>query len=85
MLCNRELVVTCQWPMPYSSPANVLPTLSSAYCRNALDGHWYSYDDSTVEPVLEDEVSTRAAYILFYQRRSLTPGWSGGSSLRGWL
>ncbi|XP_015264333.1 PREDICTED: ubiquitin carboxyl-terminal hydrolase 43-like, partial [Gekko japonicus] len=55
----------------------------TAYCRNALDGHWYSYDDSTVEPIMEDEVSTRAAYILFYQRRSLTPGWSGGSSLRG--
>ncbi|KAL8163042.1 UNVERIFIED_CONTAM: hypothetical protein K2H54_003927 [Gekko kuhli] len=55
----------------------------TAYCRNALDGHWYSYDDSTVEPVVEDGVSTRAAYILFYQRRSLTPGWSGGSSLRG--
>ncbi|XP_077183640.1 ubiquitin carboxyl-terminal hydrolase 43 isoform X2 [Paroedura picta] len=55
----------------------------TAYCRNALDSHWYSYDDSTVEPVREDDVSTRAAYILFYQRRSLAPGWSGGSSLRG--
>ncbi|XP_054834235.1 ubiquitin carboxyl-terminal hydrolase 43 [Eublepharis macularius] len=55
----------------------------TAYCRNVLDGHWYSYDDSTVEPLLEDEVSTRGAYILFYQRRSVTAGWSGGSSVRG--
>ncbi|XP_062826773.1 ubiquitin carboxyl-terminal hydrolase 43 isoform X2 [Anolis carolinensis] len=55
----------------------------TAYCRNALDGHWYSYDDSTVEAVLEDEVSTRGAYILFYQRRSVVPSWSGGSSVRG--
>ncbi|XP_048343357.1 ubiquitin carboxyl-terminal hydrolase 43 [Sphaerodactylus townsendi] len=82
---------------PESSPSNFLYDLYAvcnhhgslqgghytAYCRNALDGHWYSYDDSTVEPVLEDDVSTRAAYILFYQRRSVTPGWSGGSSLRG--
>uniref|UniRef100_A0ABM5FM90 ubiquitinyl hydrolase 1 n=1 Tax=Pogona vitticeps TaxID=103695 RepID=A0ABM5FM90_9SAUR len=55
----------------------------TAYCRNALDGHWYSYDDSTVEPVLEDNISTRSAYILFYQRRSVVPSWSGGSSVRG--
>ncbi|XP_061472478.1 ubiquitin carboxyl-terminal hydrolase 43 isoform X2 [Rhineura floridana] len=55
----------------------------TAYCRNTLDGHWYSYDDSTVEPVLEDEVSTRGAYILFYQRHSVVPSWSGGSSVRG--
>ncbi|XP_066473254.1 ubiquitin carboxyl-terminal hydrolase 43 isoform X2 [Tiliqua scincoides] len=55
----------------------------TAYCRNALDGHWYSYDDSTVESVLEDDISTRSAYILFYQRRSVTPSWSGGNSVRG--
>ncbi|XP_074870623.1 ubiquitin carboxyl-terminal hydrolase 43 isoform X2 [Carettochelys insculpta] len=55
----------------------------TAYCRNSLDGHWYSYDDSAVEPVREDEVSTRGAYILFYQRRNIIPSWSAGSSLRG--
>ncbi|XP_051491180.1 ubiquitin carboxyl-terminal hydrolase 43 [Apus apus] len=41
----------------------------TAYCCNALDGRWYSYDDSRVEGVREAEVSTRSAYILFYQRR----------------
>lgn len=64
---------------------NMLPALSLAYCRNALDGHWYSYDDSTVEPVLEDNISTRGAYILFYQRRSVVASWSRGSSVRGSL
>ncbi|XP_072497158.1 ubiquitin carboxyl-terminal hydrolase 43 isoform X1 [Notamacropus eugenii] len=55
----------------------------TAYCRNSLDGQWYSYDDSTVEPVLEDEVSTRGAYILFYQKRNIIPDWSASSSMRG--
>uniref|UniRef100_A0A8C3SN25 ubiquitinyl hydrolase 1 n=1 Tax=Chelydra serpentina TaxID=8475 RepID=A0A8C3SN25_CHESE len=55
----------------------------TAYCRNSLDGRWYSYDDSAVEPVLEDEVSTRGAYILFYQRRNVIPSWSASSSVQG--
>ncbi|XP_063148668.1 ubiquitin carboxyl-terminal hydrolase 43 [Candoia aspera] len=55
----------------------------TAYCCNTLDGRWYSYDDSTVEPVLEEGISTRGAYILFYQRRNVVPSWSGGSSVRG--
>ncbi|KAM6164450.1 ubiquitin carboxyl-terminal hydrolase 43 isoform 2-T2 [Rhynchocyon petersi] len=55
----------------------------TAYCRNSLDGQWYSYDDSTVEPLREDEVSTRGAYILFYQKRNSIPPWSASSSMRG--
>ncbi|XP_033923556.1 ubiquitin carboxyl-terminal hydrolase 43 isoform X2 [Melopsittacus undulatus] len=55
----------------------------TAYCCNALDGQWYSYDDSRVEGVPEAEVSTRSAYILFYQRRKAVPTWSAGSSVRG--
>uniref|UniRef100_A0A8C0GBJ9 ubiquitinyl hydrolase 1 n=1 Tax=Chelonoidis abingdonii TaxID=106734 RepID=A0A8C0GBJ9_CHEAB len=55
----------------------------TAYCRNSLDGRWYSYDDSAVEPVQEDEVSTRGAYILFYQRRNIIPSWSASSSVQG--
>ncbi|XP_045055090.2 ubiquitin carboxyl-terminal hydrolase 43 isoform X2 [Desmodus rotundus] len=54
-----------------------------AYCRNSLDGQWYSYDDSTVESLLEDEVITRGAYILFYQKRNSIPSWSASSSMRG--
>uniref|UniRef100_A0A8C5WR29 ubiquitinyl hydrolase 1 n=1 Tax=Laticauda laticaudata TaxID=8630 RepID=A0A8C5WR29_LATLA len=55
----------------------------TAYCYNSLDGRWYSYDDSTVEPVMEEDISTRGAYILFYQRRNVVPSWPGGSSVRG--
>ncbi|XP_069883071.1 ubiquitin carboxyl-terminal hydrolase 43 isoform X1 [Dipodomys merriami] len=55
----------------------------TAYCRNSLDGQWYSYDDSTVEPLGEDEVNTRGAYILFYQKRNSIPPWSASSSMRG--
>ncbi|XP_047563566.1 ubiquitin carboxyl-terminal hydrolase 43 isoform X3 [Lutra lutra] len=55
----------------------------TAYCRNSLDGQWYSYDDSTVEPLPEDEVNSRGAYILFYQKRNSIPLWSASSSLRG--
>ncbi|XP_021270309.1 ubiquitin carboxyl-terminal hydrolase 43 isoform X1 [Numida meleagris] len=54
----------------------------TAYCCNSLDGRWYSYDDSTVEEVREDEVSTRSAYILFYQRRNAIPAWSASSAAR---
>nr|XP_020466642.1 ubiquitin carboxyl-terminal hydrolase 43-like isoform X2 [Monopterus albus] len=55
----------------------------TAYCRNSVDGQWYSYDDSSVDLVPEDEVCTRGAYILFYQRRNAIPLWSASSSVRG--
>ncbi|XP_026859197.2 ubiquitin carboxyl-terminal hydrolase 43 [Electrophorus electricus] len=55
----------------------------TAYCRNSVDGQWYGYDDSSVEPVPEGEVCTRGAYILFYQRRNSIPAWSAGCCLRG--
>ncbi|XP_008588950.1 PREDICTED: ubiquitin carboxyl-terminal hydrolase 43 [Galeopterus variegatus] len=55
----------------------------TAYCRNSLDGQWYSYDDSAVEPLREEEVNSRGAYILFYQKRNSIPPWSASSSMRG--
>ncbi|XP_067315173.1 ubiquitin carboxyl-terminal hydrolase 43 [Pseudorasbora parva] len=55
----------------------------TAYCRNSVDGLWYAYDDSTVEPVPEGDVCTRGAYILFYQRRDAIPPWSANCSLQG--
>ncbi|XP_041077939.1 ubiquitin carboxyl-terminal hydrolase 43a isoform X2 [Polyodon spathula] len=55
----------------------------TAYCRNSVDGQWYSYDDSSVELIPEQEVSTRGAYILFYQKRNVIPPWSASSSVRG--
>ncbi|KAM4594287.1 ubiquitin carboxyl-terminal hydrolase 43a [Fundulus diaphanus] len=55
----------------------------TAYCRNSVDGQWYSYDDSSVDLVPEDQVCTKGAYILFYQRRNIIPPWSASSSVRG--
>ncbi|XP_022520763.2 ubiquitin carboxyl-terminal hydrolase 43 [Astyanax mexicanus] len=55
----------------------------TAFCRNSVDGQWYGYDDSSVEPVPEGEVCTRGAYILFYQRRNSIPAWSASSFLPG--
>uniref|UniRef100_A0A3B3ZGC6 ubiquitinyl hydrolase 1 n=1 Tax=Periophthalmus magnuspinnatus TaxID=409849 RepID=A0A3B3ZGC6_9GOBI len=52
-----------------------------AYCRNSVDGQWYSFDDSSVESVTEGEVCTRWAYLLFYQRRDSIPVWSASSSV----
>ncbi|XP_068025779.1 ubiquitin carboxyl-terminal hydrolase 43 isoform X1 [Melanerpes formicivorus] len=57
----------------------------TAYCCNALDGRWYSYDDSRVEGLREAEVSTRSAYILFYQRRNAGRGSATSSLSRHWL
>ncbi|XP_029014327.1 ubiquitin carboxyl-terminal hydrolase 43 isoform X2 [Betta splendens] len=53
----------------------------TASCRNSVDGQWYSYDDSSVEPLPQADVCTRGAYILFYQRRNAIPPWSASSSL----
>ncbi|KAM7418911.1 hypothetical protein PAMA_016163 [Pampus argenteus] len=55
----------------------------TAYCRNSVDSQWYSYDDSSVDLVPEEEVCTKGAYILFYQRRNTIPPWSASSSVRG--
>ncbi|XP_074486614.1 ubiquitin carboxyl-terminal hydrolase 43a [Sebastes fasciatus] len=55
----------------------------TAYCRNSVDAQWYSYDDSSVDLVPEEEVCTRGAYILFYQRRNTIPPWSASCSVRG--
>ena len=43
----------------------------TAFCKNSTDGHWYSYDDSSVQPVSEDQLVTAGAYMLFYVRQSL--------------
>ncbi|XP_034046366.1 ubiquitin carboxyl-terminal hydrolase 43 [Thalassophryne amazonica] len=55
----------------------------TAFCRNSVDGQWYSYDDSSTESVPEGGVCTRGAYILFYQRQNAIPPWSASSSVTG--
>lgn len=52
----------------------------TAFCKNPVDGQWSLFDDTYVEQVKEEEVSTRAAYLLFYARRSATPSSASLSS-----
>jgi len=44
----------------------------TAYGKNKDDGRWYHFDDSSVTPISESGVVTKAAYVLFYQRREDT-------------
>ncbi|XP_067854552.1 ubiquitin carboxyl-terminal hydrolase 4 isoform X1 [Heptranchias perlo] len=41
----------------------------TAYAKNKIDGQWYYFDDSSVSGASEDQIVTKAAYVLFYQRR----------------
>lgn len=43
----------------------------TAFCKNPVDGCWYNYDDTTVQPVSEEHLVTSGAYLLFYVRQSL--------------
>ncbi|KTF72970.1 hypothetical protein cypCar_00027527 [Cyprinus carpio] len=55
----------------------------TAYCKNSIDGQWYCFDDSEVQPVADEDVCQQTAYILFYQRRTTIPSWSANSSVAG--
>lgn len=82
-----EIVQIIHFHVIYSSHTYSLSlsivSVIAAFCRNSVDGQWYSYDDSSAEPVPEAEVCTRGAYILFYQRRNTIPPWSASSSVTG--
>lgn len=45
----------------------------TAFARNKDNGQWYYYDDSSVSPVSEEQIESRAAYVLFYQRQDKIP------------
>ena len=49
------------------------PFFAIAFCKNPADNNrWYTFDDTKVTQLYEEEdVVTRAAYLLFYVRRSL--------------
>ncbi|KAH0629972.1 hypothetical protein JD844_012478 [Phrynosoma platyrhinos] len=53
--------------LPPSLPLSVLE--DTAYAKNKINGKWYYFDDSSVSPASEDQIVTKAAYVLFYQRR----------------
>ncbi|XP_041744119.1 ubiquitin carboxyl-terminal hydrolase 4-like [Coregonus clupeaformis] len=43
----------------------------TAYGKNKADGKWHYFDDSSVSAASEDQIVTKAAYVLFYQRRDV--------------
>merc|ERR1711874_319561 len=66
-------------------------TVSSILCfsvirKSKIDNNWYYYDDSNVTQCNEENVCTKAAYVLFYQRRPNSkserniPAAAGGSA-----
>uniref|UniRef100_A0A8C2JA35 Ubiquitin carboxyl-terminal hydrolase n=1 Tax=Cyprinus carpio TaxID=7962 RepID=A0A8C2JA35_CYPCA len=56
----------------------------TAYGKNKMDGKWYYFDDSSVSSSTEDQIVTKAAYVLFYQRRDAdTPSKSTHSASLG--
>ncbi|XP_051976317.1 ubiquitin carboxyl-terminal hydrolase 15-like isoform X1 [Xyrauchen texanus] len=46
----------------------------TAYAKNKDDDKWYNFDDSSVSPVNEDQIVSKAAYVLFYQRQDTVKG-----------
>ncbi|KAG9335217.1 hypothetical protein JZ751_005572, partial [Albula glossodonta] len=46
----------------------------TAFAKNKDDGKWYYFDDSSVSPANEDQIVSKAAYVLFYQRRDTLSG-----------
>uniref|UniRef100_A0A6Q2ZD85 Ubiquitin carboxyl-terminal hydrolase 4 n=1 Tax=Esox lucius TaxID=8010 RepID=A0A6Q2ZD85_ESOLU len=47
---------------------HVVPA-DTAYGKNKADGKWHYFDDNSVSAASEDQIVTKAAYVLFYQRR----------------
>ena len=47
-------------------------TSLAAFCKNTVDGTWEEFDDRHVRPMPDTHVVSKSAYILFYQRRSLS-------------
>uniref|UniRef100_S4RHF9 Ubiquitin carboxyl-terminal hydrolase n=1 Tax=Petromyzon marinus TaxID=7757 RepID=S4RHF9_PETMA len=41
----------------------------TAYAKNKGENSWYYFDDSSVSSSAEDQIVSKAAYVLFYQRR----------------
>ncbi|XP_053318592.1 ubiquitin carboxyl-terminal hydrolase 15 isoform X2 [Spea bombifrons] len=46
----------------------------TAFAKNKDDGKWYYFDDSSVSVASEDQIVSKAAYVLFYQRQDTMSG-----------
>ncbi|XP_029471621.1 ubiquitin carboxyl-terminal hydrolase 15 isoform X2 [Rhinatrema bivittatum] len=49
----------------------------TAFAKNKDDGKWYYFDDSSVSTASEDQIVSKAAYVLFYQRQDSISGTGG--------
>ncbi|XP_067249251.1 ubiquitin carboxyl-terminal hydrolase 15-like [Chanodichthys erythropterus] len=46
----------------------------TAYAQNKEDHKWYNFDDSSVSPTGEEQIVSKAAYVLFYQQQDTVKG-----------
>ncbi|XP_007893450.1 ubiquitin carboxyl-terminal hydrolase 15 isoform X2 [Callorhinchus milii] len=46
----------------------------TAFAKNKDDDKWYYFDDTSVSPATEDQIVSKAAYVLFYQRQDTVSG-----------
>ncbi|XP_075065696.1 ubiquitin carboxyl-terminal hydrolase 15 isoform X3 [Mixophyes fleayi] len=46
----------------------------TAFAKNKDDEKWYYFDDSSVSSASEDQIVSKAAYVLFYQRQDTISG-----------
>ncbi|NP_001121498.1 ubiquitin carboxyl-terminal hydrolase 15 [Xenopus tropicalis] len=46
----------------------------TAFAKNKDDGKWYYFDDSSVSTASEEQIVSKAAYVLFYQRQDTITG-----------
>lgn len=62
----------CVFPagLPRNPELQFLPLTDTAYAKNKVNNKWYYFDDSSVSVASEDQIVTKAAYVLFYQRRN---------------
>ncbi|XP_066212303.1 ubiquitin carboxyl-terminal hydrolase 11 isoform X1 [Saccopteryx leptura] len=43
----------------------------TTFACNKDSGQWYYFDDNSVSPVTENQIESKAAYVLFYQRQDV--------------
>ena len=49
-----------------------LPSLiDTTFACNKDSGQWHYFDDNSVLPVTENQIESKAAYVLFYQRQDV--------------
>ncbi|XP_037677039.1 ubiquitin carboxyl-terminal hydrolase 11 isoform X1 [Choloepus didactylus] len=55
----------------------------TTFACNKDSGQWHYFDDSSVSPVTESQIQSKAAYVLFYQRQDVARRLQNQPSLPG--